>query len=194
MLLDHVILAAADLDAATARLEAEHGFVATGGGRHDGIGTHNRIVPLGGGYLEVMAVADQAEAQASALGRILSAAIAERAGGLMAWCVAVEDVEAVARRLGTEISLIARAGLTARLTGVAEAMAEPCLPFFIERDPGVADPGADGDAGGLTWVEVAGDSQRLAEWLGGASLPVRVVDGRPALRAVGIGDRELSLG
>ena len=43
-------------------------------------------------------------------------------------------------------------------------------------------------------VEVAGDSQRLAEWLGGASLPVRVVDGRPALRAVGIGDRELSLG
>jgi Glyoxalase-like domain len=191
MQIDHVILAAADLEAAAARLEAEHGLVATGGGRHEGIGTHNRTVPLGGGYLELMAVADPAEAERSALGRILSATIAERTDGLMAWCVAVADVEAVARRLGTGVSEIAREGLSARLTGVAEAMAEPCLPFFIERDPGVADPGADGDAGGITWVEVGGDDAHLADWLGGESLPVRVVDGPPALRAVGIGDREL---
>lgn len=191
MLIDHVILAATDLDAAAARLEAEHGLVATGGGRHEGVGTHNRIVPLGGGYLELMAVADPAEAERSPLGRILAATIAERAGGLMAWCVAVEDVEVVARRLGTDLSLIAREGLTARLTGVAEAMAEPTLPFFIERDPGVADPGAAGDAGGLTRVEVSGDAARLHDWLGGEQLPLRVVDGPPALRAVGIGDREL---
>lgn len=191
MLIDHVILAADDLAAAAARLEAEHGLLASGGGRHEGVGTHNRIVPLGRGYLELMAVADRAEAEASPLGRILSATIAERAGGLMAWCAAVEDVEAVARRLGTDLSLIAREGLSARLTGVAEAMAEPCLPFFIERDPGIADPGAGGDAGGITWVEVAGDEHRLADWLGGERLPVRVVDGAPALLAVGIGDREL---
>lgn len=191
MVLDHVILAATDLDDAAARLEAEHGLVATGGGRHQGVGTHNRIVPLGGGYLELMAVADPAEAERSALGRILSAAIAERAGGLMAWCVATPDVQAVARRLGTDIGLVAREGLTARLTGVGEAMAEPCLPFFIQRDPGIADPGAGGDAGGITWVEVAGDAARLHDWLGGERLPVRVVDGPPALRAVGIGRREL---
>ncbi len=190
MRIDHVILAASDLGAAAARLQAEHGLVATGGGRHDGIGTHNRIVPLGGGYLEVMAVADPAEAQASPLGRILSAAIAERADGLMAWCVAVDDVDAVAGRLGTDIVPIAREGLSARLTGVAEALAEPCLPFFIERDPDVADPGAEGDAGGIAWVEVAGDAERLAAWLGG-ELPVRVTAGPPALLAVGIGNREL---
>lgn len=58
MRIDHVIYAARDLDATAARLEAEHGLVAAGGGRHDGIGTHNRVMPVGGGYLEVLAVAD----------------------------------------------------------------------------------------------------------------------------------------
>jgi Glyoxalase-like domain len=191
MVIDHVILATADLEAAAARLEAEHGLVAAGGGRHEGVGTHNRVIPLGGGYLEVMAVADPDEAAASPLGRILAAAIARRAERLLAWCVAVPDVDAVAARLGTDLHAIARQGLTARLTAVGEAMAEPLLPFFIERDPGVADPGARGQHGGITWVEVAGDDGRLRDWLGGEDLPVRVVAGEPELRAVGIGGREL---
>ena len=80
----------------------------------------------------------------------------------------------------------------ARLTGVAEAMAEPALPFFIERDPGMADPGADGDAGGIAWIEVSGAAARLEAWLGDRhGLPVRVVDGPPAVVAVGIGEEEL---
>ena len=58
MRIDHVIYATQDLDAAAARLESEHGLVADGGGRHAGIGTENRIVPLGGGYLELIAVVD----------------------------------------------------------------------------------------------------------------------------------------
>ena len=43
---------------------------------------------------------------------------------------------------------------------------------------------------GLTWIEVAGDAARLRDWLGGAELDVRVVAGEPAVRAIGIGDRE----
>ena len=194
MPIDHVILAATDLDAAAARLEAEHGLVATGGGRHDGLGTHNRIVPLGGGYLELMAVADAEEAAGSPLGRLLAeriAALGAGSGGWMAWCVAVPDVERTAERLGTELFVVAREGLSSRVTGVEAALSDPSLPFFITRDPGVADPGACADEGGITWVEVAGNAQRLADWLGGERLPVRVVDGPPALRAVGIGDREL---
>jgi hypothetical protein len=70
-------------------------------------------------------------------------------------------------------------------------MAEPALPFFIDRDPGIADPGAAGDAGGITWIEVTGDAARLRAWLGDAELPVRVSDGPPGLVGVGIGDREL---
>ena len=191
MRIDHVIYATQDLDAAAARLEAEHGLVADGGGRHAGIGTENRIVPLGGGYLELIAVVDHAEAERSALGHELAARIRARGEGLMGWVVAVEDVVAEAGRTGAELSVIERDGLRARLAGVATAMAEPALPFFIERDPGIADPGAAGDAGGITWVEVAGDAARLRAWLGGAELPVRVSDGEPALLAVGIGDREL---
>src|SRR3954467_14584097 len=103
MRIDHVILAATDLDAAAARLEAEHALVSAGGGRHEGVGTHNRVIPLGSGYLEVMAVADPGEAEGSPLGRVLAAAIARRAERLLAWCVAVPDVQAVADRLATPI-------------------------------------------------------------------------------------------
>ena len=191
MRIDHVIYATQELDAAAARLESEHGLVANGGGRHAGIGTENRIVPLGGGYLEVIAVVDHAEAERSPLGHALARRIAECGEGLMGWVVAVDDVVAEAGRTGAELSVIERDGLRARLAGVATAMAEPALPFFIERDPGIADPGAAGDAGGITWVELRGDPARLQAWLGGAELPLRVTDGEPALLGVGIGDREL---
>jgi hypothetical protein len=191
MRIDHVIYATRDLDAAAARLEADHGLVAKGGGRHTGIGTENRIVPLGAGYLELIAVVDYAEAERSALGHALAERIDGRGEGLMGWVVAVDDVIAEAGRTGAELSVIERDGLRARLAGVATAMAEPMLPFFLQRDPGIADPGAGGEAGGITWVEVAGDPERLRGWLGGAELPVRISDGEPALLAVGIGGREL---
>ncbi len=191
MRIDHVIFATTDLEATAARLEAEYGLRAAGGGRHQGLGTGNRIVPLGGGYLEILAETDAEEAARSPLGRALASRIAQAGEGLMGWAVAVEDVAPVAERLGTEVSTIMRQGLSARLTGLAEAMATPFLPFFIARDPGVADPGAAGDAGGIEWIEVAGDRDRLAAWLGGAELPVRVVTGAPAVRAVGIGGRIL---
>jgi hypothetical protein len=188
--IDHVIYAAADLDAATATIEDELGLPVLAGGRHAGHGTHNRIVPLGGGYLEVLAVADPQEAATSVFGRGLLAHLAASGDGLLAWVVAVPDVDAVARRLGTTITTLKREALSARLTGVAEAMQEPCLPFFISRDPGVADPGGRGGAGGITWIELAGDAARLERWLDSASLPLRVAAGPAALRAFGIGDRE----
>jgi hypothetical protein len=188
--IDHVIYAAADLDAAAARIESELGLIACAGGRHEGHGTHNRIVPLGGGYLELVGVADAEEAAGSDFGRGPLARLGRGGDGLIAWVVAVDDVDSVARRLGTTITTIRRAGLSARLTGVAEAMREPLLPFFISRDAGVPDPGVGGEAGGITWIEVAGDGDRLERWLDCTALPVRVVDGPPAVRAFGIGDRE----
>jgi hypothetical protein len=188
---DHVIWATADLDAAAERLEQTHGLRAGGGGRHDGMGTHNRIVPLGRGYLELLAVADAEEAAGSALGRAVTERLARVGEGLMGWAVSTDDVTAVAARLGTEIVEIRREGFVGRLTGVPEAMAEPCLPFFVERGADVAEPGAGGDAGGLQWVEVAGDAARLDAWLDGEKLQVRVQPGAPALLAVGIGEQRL---
>jgi hypothetical protein len=187
--IDHVIYATADLDAAAARVEADLGVAAAGGGRHERIGTRNRIVPLGGGYLELLAVADPDEAAASALGSALQDRIAAAGEGLMGWAVAVDDVAPIAARLGADVSTIARSGLTASLAGVAEAMAEPTLPFFIARDHGIADPSGGGGPG-IAWLEVSGDAERLRDWLGGAELPVRVVPGPPGVLAMGVGDRE----
>lgn len=191
MRIDHVIYATADLDAAAAWVESEFGLTVVGGGRHQGMGTHNRIVPLGGGYLELLAIADPDEASSSDLGRAVQERIAATGDGLIGWAVTVDDVEPVAGRLGIATSAIARQGLTAKLAGIVESMREPFLPFFISRDHAIPDPGVGADAGGITWIELAGDEARLRDWLGGEELPVRVVDGAPGVRAVGIGDREL---
>jgi hypothetical protein len=187
MRIDHVIYATADLDAAAARVASEIGIAAIAGGRHDRIGTHNLIVPLGGGYLELLAVADPQEAARSTLGSAIQRRIAEHGDGLFAWAVVVDDVTPVAQRLETEVTTISRKGLTARLTGVAEAMREPTLPFFICRDHGIRDPSDAGGAGGIAWLEVGGDAGRLERWLDGADLPVRVVDGESGVHAFGVG-------
>ncbi|MEA2221141.1 MAG: hypothetical protein QOJ35_3767 [Solirubrobacteraceae bacterium] len=73
MRIDHVIYAAADLDVAAARVRADLGLTAIAGGRHDGVGTHNRIVPLGdGSFLELLAVADPEEASRSVPVRVVA--------------------------------------------------------------------------------------------------------------------------
>ena len=191
MRIDHVIYATRDLDSVAARLESELGVAAVGGGRHEGLGTHNQILPLGGGYLELLAVCDPEEAAGSALGAALQARIEQQGEGLMGWAVALDDIEPVADRLGCPITRIARQGMSARLTGLAESLRQPFLPFFIARDSGVADPGTAAAANGITWIELAGDRALLERWLGGAELPVRIAEGPPGVRAVGISDREL---
>lgn len=111
----------------------------------------------------------------------------------MGWAVALDEIEPVAARLRSSITTIARQGMTARLTGLAESLRRPFLPFFLTRDSGVEDPGTAGAAGGITWIEVAGDRALLERWLGGAELPVRIAEGPAGVRAVGIGDRELRI-
>ena len=186
-----MIYVTGDLDAAAGRVQSELGLTAAEGGRHEGHGTHNRIVPLGGGYLELMAVADPDEAAGSPIGGAVQARLEEEGDGLFAWAVAVDDLDSIAERLGSPVTAIAREGLSARLVGVGESLLNPALPFFIERDEGVPDPGAGGTAGGITWLEVAGDRDALDDGLGGAELPVRVVEGPAGVRAMGIGKREL---
>jgi len=191
MRIDHVIYATADLDEAAARVESELGLSVVPGGRHEGHGTHNRIVPLGGGYLELMAVADPNEAADSPMGSAVQARLSEQGDGLFAWVIVLDGVEQFADRLGLPVITVAREGLSARVAGLDEALRNPVLPFFLERDEGVADPGEGADAGGITWLEVAGDREALESRLGETELPVRVVDGPVGVMAMGIGEREL---
>src|SRR6201999_2293421 len=107
-----------DLDTAAAYIEAELGLQVHEGGRHVGQGTHNRIVPLGGGYLELIAVFDREEADSSPVGKALADRIDHVGEGLMGYAVAVPDIDAVIARLHTNPYRIARSGLGAYLTGV----------------------------------------------------------------------------
>ena len=188
MRLDHVIYGTADLDIAQQRIESELDLEVLPGGRHVGQGSHNRIVPLGDGYLELMAIHDPEEAAANPFGEVLLEVLpVER---LVGWAVLVDDIHAVAERLGTPLLTVRRDTLGASVTGVQEALREPTLPFFIGANDRGPRPGELRDAGGLKWIEVAGDEARLRDWIGGAEFDVRVVAGEPAVRAIGIGDRE----
>lgn len=61
--LDHVAIACADLAAGEAWLADLLGAPAQGGGRHEMMGTHNRLWPLGPGeYLELVAIDAEAPA------------------------------------------------------------------------------------------------------------------------------------
>ena len=139
MRFDHVIVTSPDLDRTVERW-TQRGFDVLPGGRHEGTGTANRIVPLGTGYVELLTVVDREEAAATRFGGWALATLGD-ADRLMGWALAVDDVEPIAERLGTGTDVIARSGLRAVTAGLIEAAARPERPFFIARQPGTPDPG-----------------------------------------------------
>lgn len=193
MELDHVLVAAPDLDAAARAIEARHGLRSVEGGRHPGWGTANRIVPLGATYLELVAVVDPATAAGSSFGRWVAAA-ASRSARPLGWAVRTGELDTVARRLGLTVHGGSRttptgAVLSWRTAGIDEAAAEPTLPFFIEWGPGTPFPGGAAVRHrrapvAISTLLLGGDARRLAAWLGDHALPVVVREGRPAVDAV----------
>lgn len=184
--LDHVLIAVTDLDEAGRAIEAGWGVEAVAGGRHPGFGTANRIVPLGGAYLELVAVADPVEAAASVFGRWVAGAAAGRP---MGWAVRTDDIDGVARRLGLTVEPGSRAApdgtrLAWRTAGLERAAAEPLLPFFIQWGAGTPHPGGGTQAPGIERLVLTGARDRLEEWLGGLPEDVEVRPGPAAVSAV----------
>ncbi len=178
--IDHVIIASPDIDATAMRLEREHGIVAEAGGRHPAWGTHNRVAPLAGAYLEIIGVEDPALAASDPLGAWVLAN-ARDGDALMGFAVEVPDAAATARRLGVETEPGARdrpdgSRLSWTLAG-RRACGLGARPFFIEWDDPAARPGLapmhhDTVVDGLAWIETDGDAAALRSWVGG-ELPVR---------------------
>jgi Glyoxalase-like domain len=191
--LDHVLIAVADLTAAACEIEARHGLVSIEGGRHPGWGTANRIAPLGEAYLELVAVVDEAEAAQSPFGSWVAQAHPTLARPL-GWAVRTTKLDDVARRLGLVVAAGSRATrggqlLRWRSAGIEQAAAEPSLPFFIEWGHGTPLPGrapATHPAGAVQIAELQldGDPDRLAAWLGAHDLPITVNSGTPALTRI----------
>jgi catechol 2,3-dioxygenase-like lactoylglutathione lyase family enzyme len=103
--IDHLVIACADPDAAAAGLERSLGLRAAGGGRHDALGTFNRLIWLGDSYLELIGVFDERLAATGWIGRPALRAL-ERGGGLATYALASDDLEADVERLRAAGALI----------------------------------------------------------------------------------------
>jgi catechol 2,3-dioxygenase-like lactoylglutathione lyase family enzyme len=146
--LDHVILAVPDLDEAGEALERVLGLRATRGGRHPTLGTENSLVPLGGAYLELVAVADEGAAANSAFGR---SALAARTDGprFTGWVARTDDLDAAAE--GAQVVALSRetpdgGRITWRMAALERLGDEGVLPPLLSwDDEAAAPPFADPD-------------------------------------------------
>jgi hypothetical protein len=144
--IDHVVLAVDDPDAAAERLEAELGLLAPGGGRHEALGTFNRLIWLGDSYLELVGVFDRDLAAANWFGRMALESL-DRGGGLVTWAIAVDDLDGVLRwapgdgRLAgpTDGERRRPDGRVVRWRMAYPPDVGPVLPFVIQHDTGEAE-------------------------------------------------------
>ena len=175
MRLDHLSYAAGpDGLAATAqRIGDLLGRTFSDGGVHPRFGTRNMILPLAGGtYLEIVEVLDHPASDKAPFGQAVRARSA-LGGGWLGWVVAVSDITLIEQRLGRQAADGGRhrpdgQELAWKQIGVNGLIADPQLPFFVQwLTPAELHPsaGADGEYS-LYCLEIAGDPQRVSEWLG----------------------------
>src|SRR3954451_1275898 len=96
--LSQLVYAVRDLDAAVTTAQSL-GFSVIDGGRHPGLGTANRLIPLGDAYVELLGVVDAEEAASSVYGR----AVLDRTSQhdtLVRWSLRTDDLDTVARERG----------------------------------------------------------------------------------------------
>ncbi len=151
------------------------------GGIHPRFGTRNMIMPLKNHmFLEVVEVLDHPASEKAAFGQAVRAR-SELGGGWLGWVVAVDNMEAVERRIGRHAVPGNRRrpdgiNMEWRQIGVRGTQADPQLPFVISWDCHPAEhPSQAGPADiELTALEIAGNPGRVADWLG-----------QPAIEALG---------
>jgi hypothetical protein len=175
MRLDHLSFAAGpDGLASTAqRIGGMLGVDFRDGGVHPRFGTRNMILPLAGHtYLEVVEVLDHPASDKAPFGQAVRARSA-LGGGWLGWVVSVDDIKPLEQRLGRESVKGNRhrpdgSELLWKQLGVNGLISDPQLPFFIEwQSPDEMHPSNGADVSfSLERLEIAGDPQRVSEWLG----------------------------
>jgi glyoxalase-like protein len=175
MRLDHVSYAAGPdgLRGTAARIGALLGEEFRDGGIHPRFGTRNMVLPLTAGtYVEVVEVLDHPASDKAPFGQAVRAR-SSVGGGWLGWVVAVEDIGKVEVRLGRDSVQGNRhrpdgVELRWRQIGVLGLQADPQLPFFVQwQSPPELHP-STGSTGNvkLDALEIAGDPQRVSDWLG----------------------------
>lgn len=172
--IDHLVVAVRDPDAAAAVLGRELGLAWTGAGRHESMGTFNRLAFLGDTYLELIGVFDRALVRSNptfaAGGAALGVLDAGREG-LATYALATDDVAGDVARLRAAGSRIGPpvAGSRRRPDGeiVRWITAFPALgpdepPFLIEHEAHGAEWGDVARAARSAFRHPAGGRVRLA--------------------------------
>jgi len=116
--IDHIVIGVADPDLAASELIERVGLAFSGGGRHPGSGTFNRIAFLGDAYIELMGVDDPSLAATTPIGAAALRAI-EGGGGLATFALLDDEIEATVAALKTGDSSIGpvQHGVRERLDG-----------------------------------------------------------------------------
>jgi hypothetical protein len=169
--LDHIMLAAPDLESALADFERRTGVRPSEGGQHPGQGSRNVLATLGNGcYLEIIGP-DLSQDRSNNFGEVLSSL---QAPTLLKFAMGTHDIEAVHRR-ASKLGLWPLASSGARANGpfamsrtlpTGEALKwrllllgssdyEGYVPFFIEWDgePHPSQTAAPGCVLERFWVE-----------------------------------------
>lgn len=204
--IDHVVTVVADATAAVERLRDDHGLGSERGPYLPFAGTRGYNVPLEPpAYVEVLAIENRDAAATSDSGR---AALEREAsgGGLFAWAVLVDNLEAVSARLGIEIFDFTIPHGDGTLRGWRAVAGPAHLPFFIdypnngdrvgrwkEMYERVAHTCAPG---GFSELTISGSESEMSDWLGDNELPLRFVDGNDGIREARIAaaDGEIVIG
>lgn len=144
--IDHIVVGARSLEAGAAYIEAHLGVRPTGGGRHDGVGTHNLLLGLGKDcYLEVIAPdPDQPEPphpRPFDLDDPGTKLMLEAEPRLLAWVARTPVLDAVITRLGThhdgEIRAMSRGKLAWRIAMPPQNQdMNNLIPSLIQWDDG----------------------------------------------------------
>ncbi len=143
------------------------------GGVHPRFGTRNMVLPLADHtYLEVVEVLDHPASDKAPFGQAVRARSA-LGGGWLGWVVSVNDITIVEKRLGREAVKGNRhrpdgTELLWRQIGVNGLISDAQLPFFVQwLSPDEMHPSTGGSPDwSLACLEIAGDPQRVSEWLG----------------------------
>ena len=190
--IDHVIFCVRDLDQAAEWFLRRHGLRSVVGGRHAGLGTANRIIPLGENYIELLTVVDRRAARANPFGMWATVSIEERAMLPVGLCLRTEDIKSVSSRLGLTPTSMSRAtsdGIELRWQSVGlEQTLTRDRPFFIQWDIDMADhPGRllEGQ-GPIETVVLSGEAGELGRWIGPVEGAVSIVEGPPGIAGLTI--------
>ena len=189
--IDHVIVCVSDLDRAAESFLNRYGLKSTGGGRHAGLGTANRIIPLGDNYLELVTVLDRRAARANPFGMWATVMIEENSMRPAGLCLRTDKLQSLTNRLGLKPVPMSRTrpdGVELRWqTAGLEQTLTRGHPFFIQWDIEMTDhPGRSlEDQGPIARVVLSGRSDELRSWLG-ADLGLSIVDGPPGIAGMTI--------